>query len=95
VEYVLKCFIKHEGSCEVGEGTVASMPIQILQPPVVLEAPIPAQMPVDWAPQMMPAVNLMSQGGEQQMTPYQAEFMQQDKLFWASQGQQYGQPVMV
>lgn len=34
VEYVLKCIIKHEGFCEFGEGAVASMPIQILQPPM-------------------------------------------------------------
>jgi len=30
IEYVLKCFIKHEGNFEFGEGAVASMPIQIL-----------------------------------------------------------------
>lgn len=38
IEYILKVMIKHEGFCEFGEGAVASMPIQILQPPVQMIA---------------------------------------------------------
>ena len=34
VEYILKAFVKHDSWNEFGEGKVASMPIQILQPPM-------------------------------------------------------------
>ena len=38
IEYVLKVMIKHEGVFEFGKEAVASMPIQILQPPVQMIA---------------------------------------------------------
>lgn len=44
VEYILKCFIKHDSFSEIGEGNPVYMPIMIFQPLVAIMAPIPFPM---------------------------------------------------
>lgn len=38
VDYVLKLFVKHESWNEFGEGQAVSLPIQILTPPLQMQA---------------------------------------------------------
>ena len=57
VSYILKVFVKHDSWNEYGEGMVASMPIQILQPPMQIVSQQQVQVPVGWNPNVAEAVH--------------------------------------
>lgn len=51
IVYTLKAFVKHDAWNEWGEGNCISLPIKIMQPPMVINCMTPqVQMPQGFAP---------------------------------------------